>query len=364
MDARIRQDECGILPQGESLALAQALRLAGHMARILVLGGTAWLGSEIARVASALGHEVTCLARGEAGDVPPGVTLVRADREQPGAYDVLGGDWDDVIEVSWQPRFVSGALDALAGRAAHWTYVSSISAYADDATPGQDEDAPLLEPLENATATLADYGRAKVACERMSQAALEGRLLVTRPGLIAGPGDRSDRFGYWVSRFALADDGPVLVPRAAGQASQAIDVRDVAEWVVSSGERGVTGTINTVGTVHSLDGVIARAAEVAGFRGRLVSAPESWLTEHGVDYWAGDRSLPLWLPGGDEFAGHSRRSNDRYVGAGGHLRDLDTMLADTLADERERGLDRPRKAGLTRADELALIGDFEPVSPG
>ncbi|MEP6478470.1 MAG: NAD-dependent epimerase/dehydratase family protein [Rhodoglobus sp.] len=334
------------------------------MARILVLGGTAWLGSEIARVASALGHEVTCLARGEAGAVPPGATLVRADREQPGAYDALEGEWDDVIEVSWQPRFVGGALDALGARAAHWTYVSSISAYADDATPGQDEDAPLLESLTEPTATPADYGRAKVACERMSRAAVEGRLLVSRPGLIAGPGDRSDRFGYWVSRFALADDGPVLVPLAPDQASQVIDVRDVAEWVVNAGERGVTGTLNTVGTVHSLDGVIARAAEAAGFRGRLVSAPESWLAEHGVDYWTGERALPLWLPGGGDYEGHGRRSNQRYVAAGGRLRDLDAMLADTLADERERGLDRTRKAGLSRTDELALIEEFETASPG
>ncbi|MGB3413737.1 MAG: reductase, partial [Microbacteriaceae bacterium] len=99
------------------------------MRRVLILGGTAWLGREIARAALADGAEVFCLARGESGKVPDGVTLVVADRSQPDAYAALQGEWDEVIEISYEPDFVRGALDALASRAKHWTLISTCSVY-------------------------------------------------------------------------------------------------------------------------------------------------------------------------------------------------------------------------------------------
>ena len=316
------------------------------MTRVLVLGGTGWLGREIAAAAVRAGDTVTCLARGDTGDIPSGATLVRSDRGIAGAYDeVARTDWDDVIEISWNHGFVTGALAALAPRAAHWTLVSTISVYASNSEAGADESAAVVEPVD-----LDDYGQAKVAAERASAAAMGDRLLTARAGLIAGPGDGSDRFGYWVARLAASNDDAV-VPVRAGRSVQAIDVRDLARWIVASRNR--TGVINAVGNEHSLADTLDRARRISHFTGSLIEADDDWLLGHDVGYWAGPRSLPLWLP--LEDAAMARRNNAAFLAAGGILRDLDETLSDTLADERVRGLDRQRRSGLSRDDERELL---------
>lgn len=325
------------------------------MADLLVLGGTAWLGREVARVAVERGHAVTCLARGQAGVVADGVRWVRADRSRAGAYDeVSDHDWDAVVDVSWQPGLVRSAVMALGGRAAHWTYVSSCSVYADHAVVGADETAAVLAPTQDDSATRETYGEAKVACELAVTEALGDRAMLARAGLIGGPGDPSDRFGYWVGRFALAGDGPVLVPAAPDQPTQTIDVRDLAAWLVHAGEVSTSGVLNAVGEQHRLGQVLDEARRVAGGQAVEVSADPQWLQDNGIEGWAGARSLPLWLPGSDH-AGFGARADGAAVAAGLTRRCIADTLADTLDDERARGLDRPRQAGLTRARELELL---------
>jgi 2'-hydroxyisoflavone reductase len=324
------------------------------MTNVLILGGTGWLSGRIARVWLDAGASVTCVARG-GRPAPAGAELVIADRDVTGALEPLASrDWDEVVDISSRPAHVASAVAALAASARHWTYVSSLSVYARADAIGPDESAELLAPT--APGDEPDYGRDKVACEAAVRAALGDRAAIVRPGLIVGPGDPTDRFGYWVSRFALAGEAPVLVPDADARRAEVIDVDDLVDFVVAAAEGGWTGTANAIGDVIPLRDVLDLAREVAGHTGPTAVAADDWLVDHEVAHWAGPRSLPLWLPA--DMPGFMTHRNDRFRAAGGALRPLRETLERTLVDERERGLDRDRRAGLSREDELALLAEL------
>lgn len=333
--------------------------------RILVLGGTAWLGRAIAQTAIAAGHEVTCLARGS--QVPESATLVNADRDHDDALSAVSAErWDAVVDVAQQPGHVRRAVRDLAEGADRYVLVSSCNVYASLAEHGIDEDAPLNAPLaSDAMESPRDYGAAKVACEQAILAGFgpECSVLI-RAGLIGGPGDPTDRTSYWPLRFARPSnpDGEVLVPDVPEQPTAMIDVRDCAEWINRLIERTVAGVFNAVGESLSFRKHLDIAQSVASHQGTLARASPEWLTQHAVKQWAGPRSLPLWITE-EAMRGVATLSNARARAAGLTLRPLAQTLADTLTWAQEHQIDTTAGAGLSDEDERELLTELDQQRP-
>ncbi|MET1035068.1 MAG: NAD-dependent epimerase/dehydratase family protein [Arthrobacter sp.] len=327
------------------------------MAKILILGGTQWLGGTLARQALDGGHAVTCLARGASGAFPEGARSVVADRDAADAYAGVAGErWDLVVELTRFPAHARAAVEALSPAAEHWVFVSSCSVYASHARPGAAESDLLLPALES-DAPYSDekYGEAKVGCEWLTVASRGNAVLLVRPGLIGGPGDPSGRSTYWPLRFA-AGRAPVLVPNDSGDQRyvQIVDVRDLAAFILEAGLAGRSGPVNAVGAEMPLGDVLASAASAAGYDGATASYPLAAMADDGVAPWAGPRSLPLVLPGGPDYAGFARRSDQRAVRWGLVRRPLAATFADIVGHESALDDGAPR-AGLTAAEERELL---------
>ncbi len=327
--------------------------------KVLILGGTVFLSAAVARAHLDAGHDVTCLSRSSSGAVPEGAAHVVADRARGlDAYRDVRAQWDCVVDVATDPRFARDALDALGANAGHWTYVSSCSVYVDQDTPHGDESRATFEPLTSGVASSPDnYGAAKAASEAACHDVRGADVFIVRPGLIVGPGDPSDRGGYWPARFAR-DATPVLAPRGEGLFCQVIHVDDLARWLVRCAQRGVTGVMNAVGEARAFSEVLETTRQLVGSQAEVVRVADQWLLEQGVTPWAGPDSLPLWIPLGQGFDGFTTRSRELAQTHGLAERALDQTVRDILGDERSRGLHRERSAGLTPARESSLLAHW------
>jgi nucleoside-diphosphate-sugar epimerase len=352
--------------------------------RLLILGGTAFLGRATAVLADAAGHEVTCAARGKTGSAPPGIRFVPIDRDydesgpartaprpdpdrSPDGLAALGAErFDAVIDVARRPSHVRGALAALAGRVGHWVFVSTASVYADNATVGQRAaTAPILEPAPpgiddpSAEGAAEYYGPCKVSCE---QAVIEGvgpeRAFICRAGLIVGPEDRSGRFTYWVER--LARGGEVLAPGRSDEPVQWVDVRDLAAWLVRAAEKGISGVYDGIGAPVGRAEFLAGVARGLSTEPKLTWVEQEFLIEQGVQPWSGDRSLPMWLPL-PEYAGFLSRDVSDALAAGLVTRDVaDTARAthQWLISADQAGGDGGFRTGLRAEEEAELLARY------
>jgi 2'-hydroxyisoflavone reductase len=323
---------------------------------VLVLGGSKFLGPHLVDELLRRGHAVTLFNRGRAAPTPPrGVDLVVGDREKDLSL-VAGRRYDAVIDTcGFVPRVVGLSVRALGQTASHYTFVSSISVYADPLEGARDEGEKLATIADASVEEITGetYGALKALSEAEVIRGMSGRALVVRPGLIVGPLDPTDRFTYWPHRFALGGD--VLVPGERDHGISVIDVRDLAGFIVGSIEKNLTGTFNASGdpATSTMGGLIDACVAAAKTDARPVWVDAVFLAERNVEPWS---DLPVWLPPGSDSLMWA--SSARASAAGLSYRTIADTTAATLEWTRGAGLDRKLKAGLTRERESQLLTEF------
>jgi 2'-hydroxyisoflavone reductase len=322
--------------------------------RILIIGGTAFVGRHIAQAAADRGHDLTLFHRGKTGaDLFPQATHLRGDRDED-LSALSGGSWDATIDVcGYFPRQVRSLADALGGRGGRYVYISSVSAYSPSVPPGYDESAPLAEigDPDATEITDANYGGLEVACELAGTKLFGPETTIIRPTFVIGPYDRSYRFTWWVDRIARG--GAVLAPGDPADPIQLIDARDQGNWIVSLLERSVTGTFHAVGSVPPFgfgDMLAAIASEVAPAGTRLTWVDSDFLKKAGVD----GRALPLWGEGDASAANMMTANPAAAFAAGLTARPLRQTVADIRAADRTPGTGQPG-VGLPAEREAELL---------
>ena len=314
--------------------------------KLLILGGTVFLGRHMVDAAHAAGCEVTLLNRGSrvvqfAQPVEP----LRGDRDSD-LSALQGRHFDAVVDCSgYTPAQLQRAAHALRDQVAHYVFVSTISVYAQFA-PGRayDETAPL-------TVAVDGYGGCKARAEEVIEAAMPGRVSILRPGLIVGPYDPSGRFTYWPSR--LARGGRVLAPGRPDRPVQFIDVRDLAQWCVHLALQGTPGTLHGIGPSGSMDHFLQACQQASGSAAERVWCDDAILLDAKVAPWTG---LPLWLPEADpDFGGMLLGSGQRAVDAGLRTRPWVQTARDTLAWARAAGAAAQSTAALAPEAEAEIL---------
>jgi len=372
------------LSAGLAFGVAPALgvrtaAVAAKPLRILILGGTGFLGPAIVEAALARGHSLTLFNRGRT-EQRTGHTFEGRERVEkrngnrdprrladesgePGPDNPMGltqlreGEWDAVIDTSaYYPRVVNASAELLAGRVGQYVLISTVSVYASHAEPNADENAPV-GTIPDATVeqvTGESYGPLKALCEQAAEAMMPGRATIVRPGLIVGPGDPTDRFTYWPVRVARGGD--VLAPGTPNDPVQIIDVRDLGEWLVHLVEQRTFGVFNALGPAGGMGiGTLLDACkEASGSDANFRWADAAFLREQGVSGWS---DMPVWLPPEGDTMGFGQRSCARALAAGLAFRPTIATAKDTLAwwnaqPEERRGRLR---AGITADREAAVL---------
>jgi 2'-hydroxyisoflavone reductase len=349
------------------LLASSALPFAAHAAsqtvtpkRILVLGGTGFIGPHIIEAAIRRGFSVTLFHRGKTNPTlfadNPKVERIIGDRNT--GFDGLAGKkWDAVVDTSgYFPRQIEASAKALKDSVKQYVFVSSISVYKDTDKPIDESSAvgtipdPTIEKISEGA-----YGPLKALCEQAATRVMQGRALIVRPGYIVGPRDSSDRFTYWLLRTQRG--GEMVVPGDPSDPIQVIDGRDLADWIVRMVEAGQNGTFNATGPSkpHTMQEVLAACKQVTKADVRYTFIPTDYLRKNKLS-----EEFPIWSPPSGDSAYFHKVSNAKAVAAGLTFRPLIDTLTDTLSWWKTLPPERQAKprAGLTADKEAAILKAF------
>jgi len=337
--------------------------------KLLILGGTAFLGPELVEAAKARGHTLTLFNRGKTNPgLFPDLETLHGDRDpqkEPGLKALEGRTWDAVIDTSgYVPRVVKASCELLAPSVGQYVFISTISVFGDTSKAGMAEDGPLATmPDETSEDVNQYYGALKALCEKAAETAMPGKVANVRPGLIVGPGDRSDRYTYWPVR--VHKGGEVLAPGDGSDPVQYIDVRDLAEWVIHLVETKTMGVFNATGPAgtETMKAFLEACVAGCGQEGKPADAKLTWvdtafLEQEGVAPW---QDLPVWVPAQGDSAGFATIDCSKAIAAGLKFRPPVDTARDTLAwwqaqpDARRDKL----RAGLTAEREAEVLAKWK-----
>ena len=361
---------------GATIRTARAEEKAPRPLKILVLGGTGQTGPHFIRAALDHGHTVTMFNRGNRSEeLFPEVECLIGDRNEPDGLKALedaiadGRTWDVCIDI-WpsHPKLVDASASLLKDAVGHYMFVSSISAYAEHATPHQDETAPVAEAPENwrdLEFSMELYGAFKAECENRVRHYFPDKHTIFRPGLIVGPRDFSFRGGYWPVR--VRKGGETLAPGNPSDPIQIVDGRDLADFELLCMERGTTGTFNVTGPKDPLTigAYLEGCKKATGSDATFTWVPASFLEAQEVSAWM---NMPTWIPPDGEYAGFGSYNVNKAIAAGLKYRPLSETVLDTLTwydslDEKVRdGV--TQRAGLPSEREAEVLAAWHAEEKG
>jgi 2'-hydroxyisoflavone reductase len=329
--------------------------------RILILGGTGFIGPQQVQYALDRQHKVTLFNRGQTNkELFPAVPRLLGDRNLPNGHDALKkGTWDVVIDnPTTNPNWVRGAGEALKGRVGQYLFVSTISVFSDYSKPGMDESGALHQPTDIAQPFDRDaryYGPNKVRSEIEAKAQFgEDKVTIVRPGLIVGPGDLSDRFSYWPVR--IDKGGEILAPGTPNDPVQYIDVHDLSEWIVRCGENHTLGTFNATGpkAPTNIAEMLLGIKSVTTSDATFTWVPAEFLAEQKVRAWS---EMPVWQPAMGPTLGFMQVNCQKAYAAGLTFRPLADTAKSTLDWYKTRPAAEQEKAraGIAPDKEKAVL---------
>ena len=333
--------------------------------RLLVLGGTVFLGDAIVRNALDRGWDVTTFSRGRSGAAADGAETLHGDREQAGDLEQLRDRaWDAVVDTSgFIPAVVGCAAGLLVDQVPSYAFISSISVYPDMLAESVDEQARIQDCPADATG--GEYGELKAGCERAVTGAYGDRALLVRPGLLLGPRENIGRLPWWLQRIAAGGD--VLAPGRPERPLQYVDARDLAAWLLDALEAGMTGPVNVVSEpgFTTMGELLEACVRATGSAARLRWTPEALLAEHFVEPWI---ELPCWVPElAPTMAGFFAVRVERAASSGLRCRPVTETVADTWAWLQAGGVPIPRPGlpplGMPPEKEQAVLAALDAPAP-